>query len=229
MIDSPVGSSLSTTILRRAQMLPLKPALTVLKGTYVCLRPLNLAQDVPDLFARSNGSGIDLGNRFVGAYDADDLIWRYMSAGPFTKEGDLSAFLKAQVEASNGLCFCVTDSQTNMPIGVTNYANIFPTHLKIELANIWYSPIAQRTKANLESTYLMLQHAFSIGYRRIEWKCDAFNERSRKAALRMGFRFEGIQESHFIIKGRNRDTAWFRILDREWDEVKLGLEKLLAL
>ena len=79
------------------------------------------------------------------------------------------------------------------------------------------------TMANLEATYLLLQHAFNLGYRRVEWKCDALNGRSRKAALRMGFKFEGIQESHFIIKGRNRDTAWFRILDSEWPEV----EKLL--
>jgi RimJ/RimL family protein N-acetyltransferase len=103
----------------------------------------------------------------------------------------------------------------------------FPQHLKVELGSIWYSPVAQRTSANTEATYLMLKHAFAIGYRRLEWKCNALNERSRKAALRMGFRFEGIQESHYIIKGRNRDTAWYRILDSEWPEVETHLESLL--
>jgi RimJ/RimL family protein N-acetyltransferase len=112
-------------------------------------------------------------------------------------------------------------------VGVTNYMNNFPQHLKVELGSIWYSPIVQRTHANTEATYLMLKHAFELGYRRLEWKCDALNERSRRAALRMGFQFEGIQDSHFIIKDRNRDTAWFRILDREWGDVKSHLEKLL--
>jgi RimJ/RimL family protein N-acetyltransferase len=227
MIDSPVGPGLPATVLKQAQSLPTKPAAVVLKGKYVSLRLLNLTEDVSDLFAFSNGSAIKLEDRSIDAYDADQMIWRYMSAGPFAKEEDLSSFLKAQVDSPNGLCFCVLDSRTFRPIGVANYANNFPAHLKIELANIWYSPVAQRTKANLESTYLMLQHAFSKGYRRVEWKCDAHNERSRKAALRMGFSFEGIQESHFIIKGRNRDTAWFRILDREWNDVQLHLQQLL--
>ena len=102
-----------------------------------------------------------------------------------------------------------------------------PEHLKIELGSIWYSPLIQRTPANTEATYLMLSHAFDLGYRRLEWKCNALNERSRRAALRMGFQFEGIQDSHFIIKNRNRDTAWFRILDREWLDVKTHLEDLL--
>lgn len=102
-----------------------------------------------------------------------------------------------------------------------------PEHLKIELGSIWYSPLVQRTAANTEATYLMLQHAFELGYRRVEWKCNAKNERSRRAALRMGFQFEGIQESHVIIKDRNRDTAWFRVLDREWPDVKERLEGML--
>jgi RimJ/RimL family protein N-acetyltransferase len=102
-----------------------------------------------------------------------------------------------------------------------------PEHLKVELGSIWYSPLAQRTGANTEATYLMLRHAFGLGYRRVEWKCDALNERSRRAALRMGFAFEGVQEYHYIVKGRNRDTAWFRILDREWPTVKILLERLL--
>ena len=102
-----------------------------------------------------------------------------------------------------------------------------PAHLRIELGSIWYSPLAQRTGANTEATYLMLGHAFDLGYRRVECKCDTLNQRSRNAALRMGFTFEGIQEAHYIVKGRNRDTAWFRILDHEWPAVKVRLEGLL--
>jgi RimJ/RimL family protein N-acetyltransferase len=116
---------------------------------------------------------------------------------------------------------------TGRQVGVLNYMNNFPEHLKIELGSIWYSPLVQRTNANLEATYLTLKHAFELGYRRLEWKCNALNERSRRAALRMGFQFEGIQEAHMIIKGRNRDTAWYRLLDGEWAQVKPHLEGML--
>ncbi len=102
-----------------------------------------------------------------------------------------------------------------------------PAHLKIELGGIWYSPIAQGTGANTEATWLLLGHAFGLGYRRLEWKCDSLNTRSRRAALRMGFRFEGIQEQHRITKGRNRDTAWFRIVAEEWPAVDRRLRNLL--
>jgi RimJ/RimL family protein N-acetyltransferase len=102
-----------------------------------------------------------------------------------------------------------------------------PAHLKIELGGIWYSPIVQGTRANTEATYLMLKHAFELGYRRLEWKCHSHNERSRRAALRLGFKFEGIQDSHFVIKERNRDTAWFRMLDTEWPAAKEKLEQFL--
>jgi RimJ/RimL family protein N-acetyltransferase len=132
------------------------------------------------------------------------------------------------VEAPNGLCLCVFDVPTGQPVGAVNFMTNMPEHLKVELGSIWYSPLVQRTKANLESTYLMLGHAFAIGYRRVEWKCDSLNERSRRSALRMSFRFEGIQECHYIIKGRNRDTAWFRILDHEWPGVKAHVEAMLG-
>jgi RimJ/RimL family protein N-acetyltransferase len=228
-MDNLTENMLSLSVLEPIHKLPIKPAAATLEGAYVRLMPLELARDVGPLFAVSNGSAIDLENHKINAYNPDQEIWQYMSAGPFASVHELTAFLRPQVEAENGLCFCVFDCNTNRQIGVANYMNNSPVHLKIELGNIWYSPIAQRTNANLEATYLMLKHAFDLGYRRIEWKCDSLNERSRRAALRMGFKFEGIQECHFIIKGRNRDTAWFRILDREWEQVKLNLEELLSL
>jgi RimJ/RimL family protein N-acetyltransferase len=110
---------------------------------------------------------------------------------------------------------------------MTTFMSNSPENLKIELGGIWYSPLVQGTHANTEATYLMLGHAFALGYRRVEWKCNDRNYRSRRAALRMGFQFEGIQEAHFIVKGRNRDTAWFRILDHEWVAVKMQLERML--
>ncbi len=224
----PVGETLPDEVLEKTRTLPVKFAPVTLEGRCVRLVPLDLTRDVPSLFAVSNGTPITLGDRHVEAYDPETLVWRYMTGGPFASEDEMAAYFRPQVEAKDGLCLCVFDRATNRQIGVVNYMNNMPAHLKVELGSIWYSPVVQRTKANLEATYLMLDHAFALGYRRVEWKCDSLNERSRRAALRMGFRFEGIQESHFIVKGyRNRDTAWHRILDREWPDVKRHLQSLL--
>lgn len=227
MVATDIGIELAPDVIARSTALPLKPAVVTLTGKHVKLVPIDLQRDNEALFAVSNGSPAELGAKRVDTYDSDALIWRYMSAGPFPTSCKLAAFLFAQEKAENGLCFCVFDLASDRQIGVVNYLSNFPAHLKIELGNIWYSPLVQGTKANLEATYLLLQHAFDLGYRRLEWKCDSLNVRSRKAALRMGFKFEGIQESHFIIKGRNRDTAWFRILDSEWPHVQQLLLSLL--
>jgi RimJ/RimL family protein N-acetyltransferase len=221
--------SLAAGVLARRGHLPLKPAPVTLVGARVRLVPLDLARDLDALHAVSNGQAATLGTRTEGPYDPDALIWRFMSAGPFAAAGDLASWLRRQVDAPNGLCLTVFDQRTGQPVGVTNFLNNTPEHLKVELGNIWYSPLAQRTGANTEATYLMVRHAFELGYRRVEWKCDARNERSRHAALRMGFKFEGIQQAHYIIKDRNRDTAWFRILDHEWPAVRRHLEQLLLL
>jgi RimJ/RimL family protein N-acetyltransferase len=207
--------------------LPLKPVPVTLTGRYVRLEPLQVERDAQALFDVSNGSPIRWGERSVDAYDAEALIWRYMFNGPFETPAEFAAAMQAQVNAPNGLCLAVFDLASGRPVGVANYINNVPDHLKIELGSIWYSPVAQRSHANTEATYLMLKHAFELGYRRLEWKCHSLNERSRRAALRMHFKFEGIQDSHMIVKGRNRDTAWFRILDSEWPEVQAHLEQLL--
>ncbi len=223
----PLPPPLSEDVLKRCKNLPVKVAPVTLEGQYVRLVPLDLEAHTDILYRISNGSPISIGGRSIGAYDAEALIWRYMNGGPFVNTDEMRTYLRGSVDAPNGLAMCAIDLELNHPVGVATYMNNTPEHLKVELGSIWYSPIAQRTKANLESTYLMLKHAFDLGYRRLEWKCNALNERSRRAALRMGFTFEGIQEAHFIIKGRNRDTAWFRILDSEWETVKAQLESML--
>jgi RimJ/RimL family protein N-acetyltransferase len=226
-MDYPHAKELSENVLARRVAIPLKPARATLEGSFVRLTSLNLERDVDDLWAVSNGRAETLGERTVEAYDADALVWRYMSGGPFASAEDLARWLRLQVEAPNALCLCAFDPATGRAIGVANLMTSLPEHLKIELGNIWYSPLVQRTNVNLEATYLMLRHAFELGYRRVEWKCDALNERSRRAALQMGFTFEGIQEQHFIVKNRNRDTAWFRILDREWPSARVRFEEKL--
>jgi RimJ/RimL family protein N-acetyltransferase len=180
------------------------------------MRPLDLARDLGALHAVSCGAAVRVGERTVDAYDPDALIWRYMSAGPFADEGALGAWLQHQIDAPDGLPLCVLDVATDHPVGVANLMANHPEHLKIELGSIWYSPVVQGAGANREAAQLMLAHAFGLGYRRVEWKCDALNERSRRAALGLGFVFEGIQDAHYIIKNRNRDTAWFRMLEPDF-------------
>ncbi|HYU14443.1 MAG TPA: GNAT family protein [Candidatus Acidoferrum sp.] len=215
-------------VLARRERLPRKPAAVDLLGGRVRLRPLELALDVPALHAVSSGRAVEIGGRAVADHDADALIWRYMSGGPFADQAGLAAWLGELVDDPDGLPLCVLDAATDRPVGVACYLANHPEHLKIELGAIWYTPAVQGAGANTEATYLMLEHAFSLGYRRVEWKCDALNERSRRSALRMGFRFEGIQEAHYIVKGRNRDTAWFRMLDREWPEIEPRLRALVG-
>ncbi len=223
----PLPPPLAEYVLERRKNLPVKVAPVTLEGQYVRLVPLDLEAHTEILYGISNGSPISIGERSIGTYDAEALIWRWMNGGPFANANEMRDYLRGSVDAPNGLAMCAIDLELNYPVGVATYMNNYPEHLKVELGSIWYSPIAQRTKANLEATYLMLKHAFDLGYRRLEWKCNALNERSRRAALRMGFQFEGIQEAHFIVKGRNRDTAWFRILDSEWGVIKANLESLL--
>lgn len=212
---------------QKRDFFPEKPNPVILKGKYVRLEPLNIERDAETLFKMSNGSAITLSGRTQASYDADTLIWRYLFEGPFTQLEDFKNYLIPYVNASQGLCLCVFDVLSNQPVGIVNYLNNFPSHLRVELGGIWYSPIVQRTAANTESIYLMLKHAFELGYQRVEWKCDKLNERSCQAALRLGFTFEGVFQKHMIMKGRNRDTSWFRILDDEWPEIKIRLEKLL--
>jgi len=226
-MEFPVAPQLPDDVLSRRSQLSLKPESVTLTGAYVRLVALDLKRDAGPLFQVSNGEEVTLGDRHIAAYDADKLIWRYMSGGPFAAPAALAAWLQIQVDAPNGLPLCVFDIPTDQQVGVVNLMNNVPQHLKIELGNIWYSPLVQRSPANTEAAYLMLKRAFNLGYRRVEWKCDALNERSRRAALRIGFQFEGIQDNHYIVKGRSRDTAWFRILDREWDDVRAKLEARL--
>jgi len=178
--------------------------------------PLDLARDLDALHAISCGLPFELGGRRVDAYDPEARIWRYMSGGPFADRSELAAWLAAQLEASDGRPFVVRDRATGIPLGVTNLMANQPAHLKIELGGIWFGPIAQGTGVSRETTFLLLSHVFGLGYQRAEWKCDARNEASRRAAASYGFSFEGVHDAHYIVKGRRRDTAWYRLLIDEW-------------
>lgn len=223
----PLPPQLSDAQLQLRQSLPLKPAPAQLTGRFVRMEPFVMERDAATLYAISNGQPVAIGSHSVGEYDAEELIWRYLLLGPFANLGEFQSYMQRQLDAANGLPFTVFDTSTNHPVGILNLMSNAPADLKIELGSIWYTPAVQRTPVNTEATYLALSHCFALGYRRLEWKCHSLNERSRRAALRMGFQFEGIQEQHMIIKNRSRDTAWFRILDHEWPQVKEHLEKML--
>lgn len=207
--------TLPDDVLARRAQLPTKPAPVTLTGDLVELRPIDVERDVAALHEVSSGRPFALGDRRVDAYDPDALIWVWMKGRPRDVD-ELRAYLEPDANAPDLLMMTVRDRATNTPIGIACFMANRPGDLKIELGGIWYGPVAQGTGASREATMLMCAHAFGLGYRRVEWKCDARNERSRRAALSYGFSFEGIQEAHMIIKGRNRDTAWFRMLDREW-------------
>jgi RimJ/RimL family protein N-acetyltransferase len=151
-----------------------------------------------------------------------------MGYGPWAGRAEFQAWVEERLDSVDPLWFTVISKHTGQPVGMATILNADLSNRRLELGHIWYIPEAQRTAANTEATYLLLMEAF--GYyraRRVEWKCDSLNERSRRAAIRLGFSFEGIFRNHMIVKGRNRDTAWFSITDAEWPEVKENLETRL--
>lgn len=155
-------------------------------------------------------------------------MWTYMPYGPFSDADAMREWL-AGCAASDDPLFLTIEHRSAGPVGMAAFMNADLAHRRIELGHIWYAPSAQRTEANTEATYLMLREAFDrLGYRRAEWKCDALNERSRSAALRLGFTFEGEFRRHMIVRGRNRDTAWFAMIDEEWPAARDAFERWLA-
>ena len=139
-------------VLARRMQLPLKPDAVALTGQFVRLAPLVAARDAQSLFTGSNGDPITLGERRVGTYDPDAMVWRYMSEGPFAALDDFTASLEGQVDLINACCLCVFDAASGQQIGVANFLNNVPGDLKMELGGIWYSPVMQRTEANTEAT-----------------------------------------------------------------------------
>lgn len=192
------------------------PSRTSLQGKYISLVPIDPERDAPELFAGAHGS------------EEKNKIWTYMGYGPFADVAAMRQWLEVQATSTDPLFFSVVDNASDRRIGMVSYLNIVPTMRRLELGHIWYSTDYQRTKVNTEAIYLMLSQTFDqLHYRRAEWKCDSLNARSRQAALRLGFSFEGLFKQHFIVKGRNRDTTWFAMTDHEWPGVKQNMERWL--
>ena len=161
--------------------------------------------------------------------DSDGIVWDYLPYGPFDSPRDFRAFLTEVCLGSDPLFYAIVDLASGRAVGMASYLRIDPPNGVIEVGHINYSPALQRTPAATEVMYLMMRQVFDQwGYRRYEWKCNDLNERSKHAARRLGFTFEGVFRQAVVSKGRNRDTAWFSIIDEEWPALKAVYERWLA-
>jgi RimJ/RimL family protein N-acetyltransferase len=156
-------------------------------------------------------------------------LWQYMPGGPFLERQDFDKAIGDSAKNAEMVFFAIIDQVTGQAAGECAFLNIKPNHRSVEVGHLMFSPQLQRTRGATEALYLMARYAFDqLHYRRYEWKCNALNAKSRQAAERFGFRFEGVFRQHMIVKGRSRDSAWFSIVAEEWPAVRRALEAWLA-
>jgi RimJ/RimL family protein N-acetyltransferase len=194
----------------KAAALPVRVSLS---GRNVTLEPLDAERHAAALWQAVKGR---------------DELWTWLFDGPYASEADLRQAIEAKLAAAGFVFLAIVPVETGLAAGWASFLRMEPAHGVIEVGNILLSPALQRTTAATEAMFLMARHVFDdLGYRRYEWKCNAENLPSRRAAERLGFTFEGIFRQHMVIKGRNRDTAWFAMLDREWPARKQAFEAWL--
>lgn len=190
------------------------PRPVTLRGRYATLEPLDAARHTEALWEAVRGH---------------DELWTWMWDVPYASEVELRRAITEKQAGTNAVFLAIVPGATGLAAGYASYMRMEPAHGVVEVGNILLAPALQRTTAATEAMYLMARHAFDdLGYRRYEWKCNAENAPSRRAALRLGFTFEGIFRQHMVVKGRSRDTAWFSLLDREWPARKRIFEAWLA-
>ena len=191
------------------------PSKRNLKGKYVILEPLKINKHSKDLF-----------NNFTK--DKKNLIWKYLPYGPFKTYESFKNWSKGFCTKKDPFFYVIYSKKLNQYCGMTSYLRITPEHGSIEVGHINYAPNLQNTTEGTEAMYLMMQYAFeTLGNRRYEWKCNNLNNASKNAAKRLGFKFEGVFRQMFVFKGRNRDSAWFSIVDKDWKKIKKGYQKFL--
>lgn len=191
-----------------------RPQRTLLSAMRFALQPLDPDRDVEDLYR--------VGHEGPGA----ELLWTYMAYGPFESPEVMHAWLKTCAASDDPLFFTVVERETGRRVGMCSFMSIAPEMRRIEIGHIWYTPPLHGSGISVEVAWMLLSEAFErLGYRRVEWKCNALNERSRRAALKLGFVFEGVFRQHMIVKGRNRDSAWFSMIDSEWPSARAALER----
>jgi RimJ/RimL family protein N-acetyltransferase len=193
-----------------------RPERIVHEGRYARLEPLDAAAHLADLWA-------------VAGDPAAESTWEYLGNGPWTSREQYREWLAASQASPDPLFFAIRDLASDRVVGVASIMRIAPEARSIEVGHIWFSPRLQRTPAATEAIFMIVRHCLDdLGYRRMEWKCHAHNQPSRRAARRYGFTFEGIFYQAMILKGHNRDTAWYSILDGEWPAIRANFETWLS-
>ncbi len=188
---------------------PPRPSRCVLEGRWCRVEPLDPERHTGQLFA-------------ANTLDREGRMWAYLSYGPFETPAQYRDWIALRAASDDPLFFAFVDAATGQATGLGSYLRIEPDSGSIEVGHLQFSPLLQRTPAATEAMYLMMRNAFELGYRRYEWKCDSLNERSRRAAERLGFTFEGVFRQATVYRGRNRDTAWYSIIDAEWPALNVG-------
>ena len=192
------------------------PSRNALNGTLVRLEVLDPERHAESLFTSSHGDGAA-------------QLWKHLPYGPFASQDEFTGWLRQRAASPDPLFFAVVEWETMRALGMASFLRIEPAHGVIEIGHIWFAPALQRTRQATEAIYLLAKNAFDdLGYRRLEWKCDSLNEPSRRAADRFGFTYEGVFRQHMVVKGRNRDTAWFSITDGEWPVRRAAFEAWLS-
>ena len=186
------------------------PSSVPMTGRWSTVEPLDPERHARDLFEAFSD-------------DRENRIWTYLPYGPFETFGRFRDWIKKICTGPDPMFHAILGAD-GRPAGVASYLRINPNAGVIEVGHINYSPSLQRCPAATEAMHLMARRVFDLGYRRYEWKCDALNARSRKAAERLGFRFEGVFRQATMYKGRNRDTAWYSIIDSEWPPIRRAHE-----
>jgi RimJ/RimL family protein N-acetyltransferase len=183
-----------------------------MQGRFVRLEPLEADAHAADLF---------------DAFAGHDGLWDYMPYGPFASALAYQAWAREREAGEDPRFFVLRDGENGQCGGIASYLRITPEAGSIEVGHICIAPRMQRGAAVTEAMFLMLDWAFAAGYRRYEWKCNALNMASRRAAQRLGFSYEGVFRKHMLVKGRNRDTAWFSVIDSEWPALKAAFQAWL--
>ncbi len=193
---------------------PVRPPGEPMIGHYCRLERLDADRDGQSLFD-------------AYALDSEGRNWTYLPQGPFENYAEFYIWLSDMAKLDDPFFFAIIDGESQTSVGIASYLRITPPAGSIEVGYIHYSPLLQRTPAATEAMYLMMEQAFTLGYRRYEWKCDALNAPSRIAAQRLGLSYEGVFRQATVYKQRNRDTAWYATIDREWPDLKQAFEQWL--
>lgn len=192
-----------------------RPTHKVLQGRFCTLEPLDAARHAEELFA-------------ANALDADGKNWTYLPYGPFDSFSSYNAWVAQCGSSVDPLFFAIISNESGKAVGVASYLRIDPANGSIEVGHLNFSPLMQQMPIATEAMWLMMREAFALGYRRYEWKCNALNMPSRVAAQRLGLSFEGVFRQAAVVKGRNRDTAWYAAIDKEWPPLNAAFQKWLA-